>query len=449
MTAYLNYTKSLAEQTPPERNRVVDAWRVVAILVVMFGHWLAASIWLMPDDEIRLMNSLEWIPYAGWVTWIVQVMPIFFFVGGYANARALSRSGEVDHVAWITSRVRRLFTPVIPLVLVWTVLIVVLGPFLPSDVVRAGAMSATVPLWFISVYVSLTALAPFTHSWWRRHGLLSLAVLCVASMAVDLARFAFDVPGIGWVNFLFVWAAVHQVGYWWADRDTDGPPISAAFGWAFGGVWLAALIAVTWIGWYPVAMVGVPGAELTNMTPPTFAIAMLGGVQMGVVWATKDAMARRLASLRSWHRVVSVSGVMMTLYLWHLTAMTLVASVFLFAFDGAVFRVEPGTTLWWATRPLWIASLGIVTIGLVLLFARYEWRINKDRAPRRASYLLVGLLLLIGSAAAISYFGLATNRATVNWIIPISTLVGAGIVGAYPRRSRRDDGERSAQSSSG
>lgn len=279
--------------------------------------------------------------------------------------------------------------------------------------------------------------------------MLSLGGLCALAIAVDLARFAFDVPGIGWVNFLFVWAAVHQVGYWWADRDSNGPPITAAFGWAFGGVSLAALIAVTWIGWYPVAMVGVPGAELTNMTPPTFAIAMLGAVQMGVVWATKDAMARRLASLRSWHRVVSVSGVMMTLYLWHLTAMTLVASVFLFAFDGAVFRVEPGTTVWWLTRPLWVAGLGTVTIGLVLVFARYEWRINKDRAPRRASYLLVGLLLLIGSAAAISYFGLATSRATVNWIIPISTLVGAAIVGAYPRRSRRDTAERSTQSSSG
>lgn len=449
MTAYLNYTKTLAEETPAARNRVVDVWRVIAIVVVIFGHWLAASIWLMPDDEIRLMNSLEWIPYAGWATWVVQVMPIFFFVGGYANARALSRGREVDRVAWITSRVRRLFTPVIPLVLVWTALIVVLGPFLPADVVRAGAMSATVPLWFISVYVSLTALAPFTHAWWQRQGLLSLALLCGAAVVVDIARFAFDVSGIGWVNFLFVWAAVHQVGYWWADRDTLGRPITSAFGWTAAGLSLAVLIAVTWIGWYPVAMVGVPGSELTNMTPPTFAIAILGGMQMGIVWATKDAFSRKLASVRAWHVVVSVSGVIMTLYLWHLTAMTLVASVFLFAFDGAVFRVEPGTTLWWVTRPLWLAGLSVVTLGLVLVFARYEWRINRDRAPRRASYLLVGLLLLVGSAAAISYFGLATNRATVNWIIPITTLVGAAIVGAYPRRSRRRAGEGDPQSPSG
>ena len=49
------------------------------------------------------------------------------------------------------------------------------------------------------------------------------------AIGVDLARFAFDVPGIGWVNFLFVWACVHQIGYWWSDRDDAG--ISARFGW--------------------------------------------------------------------------------------------------------------------------------------------------------------------------------------------------------------------------
>ena len=59
----------------------------------------------------------------------------------------------------------------------WTILNVVLGPFLPSDVVRAGAMSATVPLWFLAVYLTLTAAAPLTHAWWRRLGPITIAIL--------------------------------------------------------------------------------------------------------------------------------------------------------------------------------------------------------------------------------------------------------------------------------
>ncbi len=167
MRAYVAYTGGLAEATPPGRNRIVDFWRVVAIGVVVFGHWLAASIWKQPNDEIALLNSLEWIPYSAWITWIVQVMPVFFLAGGYANAKGLRRviAGEQLRRDWITLRTRRLWTPVTPLLVVWVVLIVALRPFIPSEVVFAGAMSATVPLWFLAVYITLTAVAPFTHAW--------------------------------------------------------------------------------------------------------------------------------------------------------------------------------------------------------------------------------------------------------------------------------------------
>ena len=234
MRKYLEYTRGLAASTPSSRNRIVDFWRVVSIGVVVLGHWLAASIWLQPDDEIALLNSLEWIPYAGWVTWIGQVMPIFFLAGGYANARGLRKvvAGEQLRRDWITARARRLFTPVIPLLLVWVLLIVALRAFVPSDVVYAGALSATVPLWFLAVYITLTAAAPLSYKLWRMYGSASILALAAAAIAVDLARFAFDVPGIGWVNFVFVWAAVHQIGYWWSTRDAAPGSHHAPGGWS-------------------------------------------------------------------------------------------------------------------------------------------------------------------------------------------------------------------------
>ena len=433
MKKYLAYTRRLADATPDSRNRIVDLWRALAILVVMFGHWLAASIWLQPNDDIALLNSLEWIPYAAWITWIVQVMPIFFLAGGYANARGLRKVAEGDELRreWITARARRLFTPVIPLLMVWVALIVVMRPFVPSQVVYAGAMSATVPLWFLAVYLTLTAAAPLTHAWWRRTGPATILVFVAASIAVDGARFAFDVPGIGWVNFVFVWAAVHQIGYWWADRDGAGgvPP---RWGWLISGGALATLIAVTWIGWYPVAMVGIPGSELTNMTPPTFAMVLLGTVQFGVIVATQPAARRLTARARAWHGVVAISGVLMTIYLWHLSAMSLVAAGGLFAFDGAVFRVEPGTTAWWLTRPLWLAVLLAMTLVLVAVFARFEWRISDAPTPRSRRAVIIGMLLIAGSAAAVASVGISTPDAVVNWIIPAAAVAGAAMLGALP-----------------
>ena len=441
MSAYLKYTGEIAESTPDTRNRVIDFWRAVAILVVVFGHWLAASIWLRPDGEIALMNSLQWIPYSAWVTWIVQVMPIFFFVGGYANARALRgvEAGERLRRDWITTRVRRLYTPVIPLLIVWTVLIVVMRPFVPGEIIRAGSMSATVPLWFIAVYIGLVALAPFTHAWWNRRGLASVVVLAAAAVAVDLARFVFEVPGIGWVNFLFVWAAIHQLGYWWASRDGSDHPITPRSGWLLFAGALVALIAVTWIGWYPVAMIGIPGAELTNMTPPTSALLLLGVAQAGVILGTRPAVSRLTKRPRLWHGVVALSGVIMTVYLWHLSAMTIVASIGLFTFGGAAFEIEPGTWAWFLTRPIWIAILISVTLILVAIFARFEWRISDKPAPEHRRWVTLGVLLTAGSAAAVSYFGLATEDAAINWIIPAAAISGALLMGAMPRIVKKRD----------
>lgn len=433
MAAYISHTRRVAQETPPERNRVVDFWRAVAICVVVLGHWLAASIWLQPDGEIALLNSLQWIPYAAWVTWLVQVMPIFFIAGGYANARGLRHveRGEQLRRDWITARARRLFTPVVPLLVVWVGLILALRPFVPSEVVYAGAMSATVPLWFLAVYMTLTALAPITHAWWRRSGLTSAAALLIAAIGIDVLRFIVDVPGIGWVNFIFVWAAVHQLGYWWSRRDRTGG-FPAGHGRLVAITALGVLIAVTWMGLYPVAMVGVPGAGLTNMTPPTAAMFLLGLAQAGIIWGTQPAISKFVSRAARWQVIVAISGVIMTLYLWHLTAMSLVAAVFLHVAGGAVFKVEPGTTLWWVTRPLWVGALASVALGLVTLFARFEWRVSRATAPTSRRTVLIGVLLSAGSAAAVANFGIVTPDAVINWSIPIAAVLGAWLLGALP-----------------
>lgn len=435
MKKYLAYTRRLATATPQSRNRVVDFWRVLAIVVVVFGHWLAASIWLRPDGEIDLLNSLEWVPYADWITWIVQVMPVFFLAGGYANARGLSKveRGDERRREWITARIRRMFTPVIPLLLIWVLLILVMRTFVPPEVVYAGAMSATVPLWFLAVYLTLTALAPFTYKWWQRSGPITIFWLLAAAVTVDIARFAFNIPGIGWANFICVWAAVHQFGYWWSARD-EGVGTSPAVGWTVFGGSLGLLVALTWSGLYPVAMVGIPGAGVTNMTPPTVAMVVLGTMQLGIIWGTQPAVRRFTAQQRVWHGVVSISGVIMTVYLWHLSAMSLVAAAGLFTFDGRFFQIEPGTAAWWVTRPVWVGILSGATLILVAGFARFEWRINRKPAPQRVAVVVAGLLLTAGSAAAVATMGIATRDAVVQWTVPAAAVAGAALLGALPSR---------------
>jgi hypothetical protein len=76
---------SLVEATPDSRNRVVDFLRALAILVVAFGHWTAAAVVVRDGTLVpnQILNIASWTHP---LTWVIQVMPVFFLVGGYANA---------------------------------------------------------------------------------------------------------------------------------------------------------------------------------------------------------------------------------------------------------------------------------------------------------------------------------------------------------------------------
>ena len=103
--------------------------------------------------------------------------------------------------------------------------------------------------------------------------------------------------------------------------------------------------------------------------------------------------------------------------------------------------MSPNLARLWA-RPLWLLMLNGVTIALVAVLAPFEWKISREPPPAKTIYVTAGVLLCAGSAAAIAYFGLATAEASVNWIIPIAAIVGAGLVGAYPAFGRHRDRSR-------
>src|SRR4051794_7845537 len=75
---------ALAAATPARRERYVDFLRVFSLAVVMLGHWLMAAIeWR--DGRLVAGNVLEAAPATQWLTWVFQIMPVFFVVGGFSN----------------------------------------------------------------------------------------------------------------------------------------------------------------------------------------------------------------------------------------------------------------------------------------------------------------------------------------------------------------------------
>ncbi len=361
--------RALADATPADRNRYVDFLRAVSILAVVVGHWLVAAPYVS-DGQLRGGHLLAIAPWTHWLTWLFQVMPVFFLVGGYANAASWKKARDAgqSHGEWLSGRIRRLVAPVLPLLATWLVLATALSGFgVDRALVGLGSQAALVPLWFLAVYVLVAALTPWTLRLWERYRTVSLALGMALAAAIDLVGLGAGVEAIRWLNYPLVWATVHQLGYAWEAGTLSRPARAAA--WGLGGL-TGLVLLIDWLG-YPVAMVGVPGAEVANTQPPTLALLALGVLQTGILVSWERPLRRWLERPMPWAATILVNGMIMSIYLWHLTAMVIVIGLATLAGDLGLGLV-PATAGWWLSRPLWIALLALATAALVGVFARFE-----------------------------------------------------------------------------
>ena len=384
---------TLAAATPARRERYVDFLRVFSLAVVMLGHWLMAAVeW--QDGRLVGSNVLEAAPAAQWLTWLFQIMPVFFVVGGFSNTAswsAAARDGR-GYGQWLAGRLTRLVRPVLVFAGVWAAAVVGLAVVgVAPAAVRAGSIAQ--PLWFLAVYVVVVAVAPAMVAAQRRWGWGVSVALAVGVVAVDLLRWPLGVPLVGWANLALVWLFAHQLGVAWRDGAVAG--WSRRRFWLLAGVGLGGLFVVTGALGYGRSMVGV-GEGRSNTFPPSMALVALGTWQFGLAMLLRPAVDRWLDRPRAWAAVVAANGMAMTVFLWHLTALVIVAAV---ALPGGLMPAPAvGTAAWWAWRPVWLVAPVVALVPLVWLFARVELRRVPAPAPGCVPAGVAALLVAAGLA---------------------------------------------------
>lgn len=424
-----NKARSLAEKAPLERNRYVDFLRALSIMAVVVGHWLVAAPYIDTDGEVVGGHLLGIVPWTQWLTWLFQVMPIFFLVGGYSNgvSWASTRAKKGHYSDWFASRIERLVNPVFPVLLVWAAFAFAATQFgMARETVKMAVSLALIPVWFLAVYLLVTALAPLTWKAWERFGFGSIAGLVGGAVVVDWLTFDRAVPYVNFTNFLFVWLAIHQLGFAWQQGRLGGIRAQALF---LAG--LTALLGLTVYGRYPVAMIGVPGAEITNSMPPTLALLALGTVQAGLVLALEPWGRKLLGNLPLWTATVLMNGMIMTVYLWHLTAYVLVMVAAWLA-GGIGLHALPGSGAWWASRPIWFVLYVAALLPLIAVFARHERGMGAGARERPIPRLrlVVGVLLIclgLAMTAAISIASPLSVTGVRIWVVALP-FVGAALV---------------------
>jgi hypothetical protein len=437
----LQTATTLADATPVERNRVVDLLRAVAILVVVGGHWLMAAVYVDDAGDLHRADLLDLAAWTHPLTWVLQVMPVFFLVGGYANAlswRSAQRSGQT-YGGWLRARLRRLTLPVLPLMVFWAVVAPVAhGLGASAEAVRVASMASLVPTWFLAAYVVVVAVAPATLALWERLGWWSVAGGLALGGLVDLVSVSQDLVLVGFVNYLVVWATVHQLGYAWLDGRLAGTGRRLLL----IAVGLGVLYLLTVQGPYATSMVGLGTDEIDNAYPTRVTQGFLGLLQAGVVLTLEPALRRLLQHRRLWTATVLLNARIMSVYLWHLTMLGVLVAGSL-ALGGLGLRVEPNTIEWWVTRPVLFLVLALLTAGAVAVVGRFETPAADPRPAPRTILPVLAMVVTCGALAVMADLGIADpTTGAVRWWLPLVPVLASfafGVSRVPLRRSDRTD----------
>jgi surface polysaccharide O-acyltransferase-like enzyme len=420
---------------PPHRELSADLYRVVAVLMVVTGHWLVAAV-TYRSGRFGYDEVLAELPWTQWLTWLFQVVPVFFVVGGYANAASWTRRCGGDGLSqrdWLRHRVVGIVGPATAYVVVLLIAVATASQLgLDGSRLAMPMWVLALHLWFLPIYLGVVSLTPLAVAAHRRWGLKVPATLAVAVAAVDVRH----VPALGWVNYPLCWGAIYQLGVaWHGGALVRRRALVLAIGSA------AVLTLAIWLDLYPVSMIGVTGQAIQNTSPPTIALLALAGVQAGLLLAVAPTVTAWLQRMR-WRHVLTVANEnALALYLWHMVPVVVVA---LTCYpSGWVPQPDLGTGLWWQWRLVWVAVLTVVTAMEMTLL----W-LARSVFARPIPVVAVSLpikwsepLMAVGAAAAAySLWRFAAHGFAPDGHLPVAIaviyLIGVVLVSLNPIGSR-------------
>ena len=366
------------------RNTYLDLIRVLAIAAVVVGHWIATGI-TYRHGQLGGVDVLGVSPWTSWLTLIFQVVPLFFLVGGYANALSWTRYRTAGGSAfgWTRHRARRLLVPTAGYIAVIAIAIAVVACTAAGanrDDLQEAGWALSLHLWFLAPYLLLLLLTPGLLAAHHRYGVAVPAVMAAVAVVIDIGYIEEHWRVVGWANYLLVWGTFHQLGFAWHDGFLAGRRGRAV---ALAAGAMCVLVALIWWGPYPVSMVGVPGARIQNASPPSAALLAFGLAQVGLVmvaapsvsaWLARPTRGRLRRSIRR------ANTMTMPVYLWHMAPVVLVAVV---AYPNR-WLAQPsiGSRTWWLQRIAWVAALTVVLVAVLVLVVLAAQLITAGR-PRR------------------------------------------------------------------
>lgn len=428
---------------PAGRDLTLDLARVFCVVLVVFVHILFTGVGRDENGSLLIEKTVEFQSWFTAATWVANIMPLFFVVGGYA-ARAGWRSAVANGTTadqFVRVRLARLARPALVVFVFFTFVLGaarVIG--IDPNLVDAIAIGVGSPLWFLAAYLIVQALAPATMRWHDRYGGWVLVALLVASLGIDAIRFIVvdgwlgvdRLPPTGYEigqelfgipNVVFVWLFAQQVGYFLYD------------GWFAQRRWwqLVLLVDAGYIAlWALVSLGGYSWSMLGNQWPPTATMAVFAVIQAAALTLLHRPLTALMRTRAAQAVVFVVGSRLMTVYLWHLPMIMVITGIqLLLPFP----LPAPGSAEWWWTRiPFFLVVLAAVWV-LSLWLIRFE-KVPPLSAPRVAAAWATpaAVALFVVPILAITAYGLDFPLAAIALGACAAAL---WLTGSAPERSLR------------
>lgn len=413
--------------TSATRDTGIDFVRALCVLGVVVLHSLMVGV-TVTDAGPLFANASDG---AAWITplsWVLQVMPLFFVIGGFAGYTALRRSQQRGGTAkeFVAARIHRLVLPaVFTIGVVGVGLTLLLLNGVPADLVATAGYRYGQPLWFLGVFLLCQALLPLFAAAHRRARWITIELMVTTAVAVDAVRNATGIDGLGFMNLAFVWLALQQLGFFFADGRIDALTRRTRI--AIGVSAVAILIATFITGVYSPDLIA-------NINPPTASLLLVGVAHTMLLSLMREQVSR-------WSRLplpnrflTFVTPRAMTIYLWHMPVLLAMAGVSaIFAMMTGMALPEPSSVEWWMTRPVWLVTVVALTAGLAFFLAGIEAR--RIPTPTRSAKRLVAAST-IGTAAIVGLLVVGTT--------PVTALVAVVLLIVSLRLARPGHGDSAA-----
>lgn len=404
---------------------------------MVFGHWFATLPRFDGGELVATDHLLKaWIP-AAFLTWAVQVVPLFVFVSAAVSTDGVARRAHQGHspLHWWGSRALQLARPTVTYLAALTLLVVV-ARFTGGRFLETFDGSLTVHLWFLLMLLVVQALLPLSVAADRRFGVGAIIGLIALAAAIDMLRAGAFWPvqwptlgarvtgsdgGIGWLNAFVVWLLPQQLGIAWKRGRFKGA-FTGLLLCTLGAAWLAGSV----LSGYPVGMIGFDLEGNSNMLPPTLALIGVMWLQVGLVLMC-ERPARWLLDRERLAGVVAFLGAFgMPLYLWHKLAE--LPAAWLGEIIGAPIDAgTPGDPGFWSGRLWWLGLCLLMVVPVLAIVAWIETQRRKT-VPHAESTPAI----LAGGAALLAGLGLALVMGAVPGAV--IGLVGVALASQLLRR---------------